>query len=452
MKTPNYLSSRIGRLTALFFLFMAKGIPWGFASATLVKIMSEQGVGEEEIALFFSTLMWPWAFKWLFGPILDLFYIKRLGKRRTWLLFGQVVMAVTLVGVSRIDFAVHLKLFTYVMLVHTCFAALHGVVIGALACDVVEENDRGLANGIMSAGAYIGPMVGGSGVLFLLDQKLVSLEASYYWVSLCVLAVTACVTLFIGEKPEPEETPSQGTATERFRREIADYLRTAVRSFLESKPALFGVFFTALPAGAYAFAMSFGTTITEKAIHMSKTEFAIYTAVQSVVPAAFCLIGGWLSDRFGRRKVMALSVVGVALPTLYFAYVLHSLGIVQLDGAANRLTESQMFRLDLIYWGVSIVYVAVQAIGYAVQSAIWMDVTNPAVAATQFTAYSALFNFTRSYYAIVVGSATVKFGCPRMLVFDALFGMLCLIPLFFMTKAKEGSEPVMRSLEADAEA
>ena len=96
LNLPNLLATRFGRLTALFFLYASKGIPYGFTSLAIVNEMSTQGLSKEVIGWYFSSLTWPWAIKWMFGPAVDLFYSKRLGHRRTWLLLTQVVMAATL--------------------------------------------------------------------------------------------------------------------------------------------------------------------------------------------------------------------------------------------------------------------------------------------------------------------------------------------------------------------
>ena len=40
----------------------------------------------------------PFAFKWLGGPLVDAFTIPRFGRRRPWIVFAQLMMALTLAG------------------------------------------------------------------------------------------------------------------------------------------------------------------------------------------------------------------------------------------------------------------------------------------------------------------------------------------------------------------
>jgi PAT family beta-lactamase induction signal transducer AmpG len=79
-----------------------------------------------------------------------------------------------------------------------------------------------------------------------------------------------------------------------------------------------------------------------------------------------------------------------------------------------------------------IAYAIFQGLMYGVGTAIYMDVTTPAVAATQFTAYMALCNVVYSYSANWQGHAVVRWGYPTTLLLDASFGLVSLLLLPFM--------------------
>jgi predicted MFS family arabinose efflux permease len=68
---------------------------------------------------------------------------------------------------------------------------------------------------------------------------------------------------------------------------------------------------------------------------------------------------------------------------------------------------------------------------YGTRTALFMDVTTPAVAATQFTAYMALLNFAIQYSARWQGLALERWGYPTTLLIDATIGLvsLTLLPL-----------------------
>ena len=71
---------------------------------------------------------------------------------------------------------------------------------------------------------------------------------------------------------------------------------------------------------------------------------------------------------------------------------------------------------------------------YGARTALYMDVSNPAVAATQFTAYMAMLNVVIAYSAAWQGHAVEQWGYPITLTVDAAAGMICLALLPFVRK------------------
>ncbi|HVQ06342.1 MAG TPA: hypothetical protein VMT14_22615, partial [Burkholderiaceae bacterium] len=96
MRLPNLLASPRGRLAAFFFLYITEGIPLGFAATAVATQLRRQDVGPAEIGAFVGSFYLPWAFKWAFGPFIDVFASERLGRRRGWIIVTQVLMALTL--------------------------------------------------------------------------------------------------------------------------------------------------------------------------------------------------------------------------------------------------------------------------------------------------------------------------------------------------------------------
>jgi len=74
---------------------------------------------------------------------------------------------------------------------------------------------------------------------------------------------------------------------------------------------------------------------------------------------------------------------------------------------------------------------------YGTRTALFMDIANPEVAATQFTAYMAVLNFVIWYSATWQGLAIEKWGYPVTLSLDAAAGLLCLVPLALMGGKRE---------------
>jgi PAT family beta-lactamase induction signal transducer AmpG len=73
-----------------------------------------------------------------------------------------------------------------------------------------------------------------------------------------------------------------------------------------------------------------------------------------------------------------------------------------------------------------------------------MDLCNPAIGATQFTAYMSLMNLAMAYSALWQGFAAAQWGYPTTLALDAIGGCLCLAVLPLMkptTVSRQSSAP-----------
>ncbi len=79
-----------------------------------------------------------------------------------------------------------------------------------------------------------------------------------------------------------------------------------------------------------------------------------------------------------------------------------------------------------------ILYSFANGLMYGARAALFMDISNPRVAATQFTAYMALLNLGIAISARWQGWAVERVGYPLTLVIDAGVGLLCLVFLGLM--------------------
>src|ERR1700754_4909965 len=181
MRLPSLFNSTRGRMAAFFLLYMTEGIPLGFAATAVATQLRRQNVGPAEIGAFVGSFYLPWAFKWAFGPVIDVFASDRLGRRRGWIIGTQIMMAVTLLSTVLLTLPQQLGLFTIILLVHNTFCAMQDVAIDALAVNTLQEQERGLANGLMFGGASIGQLVGGSGVLFL--TSVTGFQSTFFFVA-----------------------------------------------------------------------------------------------------------------------------------------------------------------------------------------------------------------------------------------------------------------------------
>lgn len=421
------LATKRGRLLTFFLLYVTEGIPLGFNAVALAALMRRQGLGPEAIGTFVATLYLPWSWKWLAGPIVDLVRIPRWGHRRAWIVGCQTMMAVSLLIAAGIDFATHLALFTAVILVHNAFAATMDVAIDALACTTLPAEERGTANGLMFAGAYVGNALGGSGVLFLMPY--VPITAGFLIVVALILTVTVGIALRV---TEADSIAPESAVGKRFAVEAVRYFRSLLKSCFGTRAGFAGVIFAVLPAGAYGLGLALQSNLAVE-LGFDESQIGWLNLWSTVLAALGCICGGLLSDRFGRRRMLAIYVLLTALPTLWLAHRLDQYGWTmpqEIDPAARPSVPAA---LVAGLWIAACTYNFLQGLMYGTRTALFMDLARSEIAATQFTAYMSLMNLAMAYSAWWQGMSAEHYGYPFTLTLDAALGCLCCVPLAWMT-------------------
>ncbi|EAN30993.2 Acetyl-coenzyme A transporter 1 family protein [Theileria parva strain Muguga] len=83
----------IGSIFLLVLLYILQGIPIGIQNT--IPIMLNNRVSYSKIAIL-SLVTFPFSIKLLWAPILDFFYIKKIGKRKSWIVPVQVICGLLL--------------------------------------------------------------------------------------------------------------------------------------------------------------------------------------------------------------------------------------------------------------------------------------------------------------------------------------------------------------------
>ncbi len=426
------LQSRAGRLATFSLLYLSEGIPFGFSAIALVTFLRKGGVGLAEIGFFTAWLYGPWSFKWAWAPLVDLIRIERFGARRAWIAAAQTMMILTLGLVLVINPGTNLFLLTLLIAIHNVFAATQDVAIDALAVSVLPEHERGTANGFMFGASYLGQAVGGSGALYLAGA--VGFDWSYALVLGALAMILVFVTLRIDEPrmAVEEAVRRTGNLLADFAARIAVFLHDLRDGLFRSGrgPAL-GVLFALLPPGTVALGLALGSTM-QVDLGMTEAQIANLTLFTTVVAALGCVAGGWISDRLGHRRMLAVWYALTAIPTFYLA---------------GQFTGPGMEGITLgKSYAVAITYNVTSGLVAGTNLALFMGLTSIRVAATQFTGYMAMRNVVYAYSAGWQGQFAAVHGYASVLLIEIilLIGPLALLP--FLTpstrQVEEGEGPI----------
>ena len=192
-------------LSVVEVLYLAHALPLYFYNVALPAILRHQGVDLRWIGML-SLLYIPWAFKFFWAPLIDRFYFKKLGKRKTWLLFTQIALVIGVVALALTQFDYGLGVFVIVGLWISTFAATQDIAIDGYTVETFSESEYRLGSMAQSIGVALGSMVGGAATLWLYQL--------YGWqtalISLAAMTALTMLAIFqIKEKSSTEKISKQ---------------------------------------------------------------------------------------------------------------------------------------------------------------------------------------------------------------------------------------------------
>lgn len=151
------LSSRRLRLTIFGVLYAAQGIPDAMVLIVFPGFLAAHGASASVIGAFLATAMLPNAVKLLVGPLVDRVAWLPMGRRKPWLMFGQIGIAASFAMLSQLDDPVQqIGLFTAGAFAITLSTVFQDVATDATAMDLLPPDEQGRANSIMWGSKTLG--------------------------------------------------------------------------------------------------------------------------------------------------------------------------------------------------------------------------------------------------------------------------------------------------------
>ena len=199
------------RYGAFAGLYSAQGIPYGMFFVALPTWLASQGFTTAQVGAFSATVILPWTFKLIAGPVMDRFAFLAMGRRRPWVIAAQIGILIGALGLATSP-AEYGWILVWGFLIN-CFAAWQDVAVDGMAIDVLPESERARANAFMFGGQAVGISASSAGGAWLLVNHGLSAAALVIAASVAVIAL---IPLLLRERPGERLFPwSPGDALAR---------------------------------------------------------------------------------------------------------------------------------------------------------------------------------------------------------------------------------------------
>ncbi len=294
---------KLGILWALYFV---EGLPYGFQITALPVYLRTAGVSLTGIGLAYALSL-PWMLKVLWAPLVDRFGSPRLGRRRSWILPLQVLLAATCAAAALATPDGHLAAVLLLVFLMNLFAATLDIAVDGLAVDLLEPSELGHGNIAQVVGYKVGMLTGGG--LLVWASGWIGWQGLFVAMGGLVAAVLA-ITLAYRERPAPGHAdPVSPTVHAR----LADVLALLGRSLRSGNPVWLLVFIGTYKLGETMAERMFPPFLVDAGFAREQIGLIVGTwGLLFSIAGSFA--GGLLATRLPLLRAVALTAVLRALP------------------------------------------------------------------------------------------------------------------------------------------
>jgi len=363
------------------FTGFSSGLPLFILYQLVPGWLRSEGVSLTEIGLF-SLIGIPYVWKFIWSPFMDRYSLPLLGRRRSWMLFTQIFLLLSIACFGFVDPVVDIWSVAYLAAAVAFFSASQDIVLDAYRRELLPDNELGLGNSIHVQAYRLSGLVPGSLAFILADH--ISWQSVFLIVAVFMF-VGIFLTLSIKEINQQIAAPK--TLREAVILPFKDFIN---RKGL--KPALEILVFLFL----YKLGDSMATALQTPFfidLGFSKTEIGVVAKTASLIAMTVGLaVGGIVMIKLSINRALWIFGVVQIVSILGFA------ALAEIGHNSYALAIAMGFE----YLGVGL--------GTAAFTAFIAKTTNPAFAATQFALFTALTALPRTFANATTGVIVEQIG------------------------------------------
>ncbi|NJN11720.1 MAG: MFS transporter [Richelia sp. RM2_1_2] len=382
----------LSKLILLAALYTAQFIPTTFFIQTVPVFMRQQNMSLDAIG-FLSFLILPSALKFLWSPFIDRYSLPKLGHYRGWIICFQLLLAFVTFGCAFIDIQENFSTLIVCIFCAFLFSSSQDIATDALAVNLLEPHERGIGNAIQSGGNIFGAIIGGGGVLILLDR--IGWKYSLIIMSLTMLLTLIPIILY------QEQFNCKPKKSSFFKSYFQPFIK-----FLSRPKILPWLLVLLLYMGGE---MMSGTMLRPLFVDrgLSLSDIGLMLGIVSYSARIFsALIAGVLITKLGRIRCLILFGFAASIATLLY--------IIPANGVSN---------IPVLY-AVTITVNALQGMAYTALLSAMMDKCDRDTAATDYTLQVSVVYIGGIAASILSGKITTSTGYTFMFTISAAVSLL----------------------------
>ena len=378
------------RVGAVVLQSFSSGLPLGLIWIALPAWLKYRGVDIKTIGLF-TLAQAPWTFKFLWAPLMDRYRLPFLGRKRSWMLFFQVLL---LVGIAALAFEGANPRVAVVAAVATFIAfcsASQDIAIDGYAVEVLQKDELGVAVGGRVA-LYRAAMLVAGGVAIALGN---SLGWTRVFLGLALLYVPLMAVVIAS--PEP---PASIRPPVTLRDAVFDPFVSLFRKPRATAIILFILLYKLGDNMATALVRPF---LIEKRFSPADVGLATLT-IGLVFIIAGTVIGAALTKKIGVGR--ALWIFGVLQAVACLGYV----AVDRMAVAAPAANAAQPIAIRLVMYAATALETGCQGLATGALDVFLIRLTQKRFSATQYALFASVFALGRTLAGAPAGILVDSLG------------------------------------------
>ncbi len=421
------------RVIGMSFLGFSAGLPFLLVFSTLSAWLRDSGLALSTIG-FFSWIGITYSIKVFWAPVVDrapIFILTdRMGKRRSWMLSAQLLIALGLAGMALSDPQSQLQQLALFALLVAFGSATQDITIDAYRIEAVDKLLQGAMAASYVFGYRVALLVAGAGAFYIAAAE--TWQYAYFSMA-CLMGIGMITTLIIAEPAHPASESAGQLETElahklgldkdggRIARLAAWFTGAVISPFVEffKRNGLLALLILLLIGTFRLSDITMGVMANPFYLDLgfSKIEIANVTKVfgffMTILGAG---LGGLFVLRYGIYKPLLLGAILVPITNLFFVWL--------------AVSDPDLVNLAIV------ISVDNLSGGFATSAfiAYLSSLTNTTYTATQYALFSSLMTLPAKIIGGFSGIVVEAAGYAYFFLYAGLLGAPALLLIIYLMK------------------
>jgi len=339
----------------------------------------------------------PWIIKFLWSGIIDRF---SQIQKKIFILIGGSLGTLCFFTLFFINPSVTLLLFTFIFFMSHVFISFFDSAADIWAIEISTKEERGKINAAMQAGLWIGG--GTSAILFSSIARIYDYPIVFPIAGIIILIISLFPLIIKEEKT----TIKQKKITPLLIKEFKDKIIQKMSMYASLISISSGILTITIPL------------YLRNILDLDVAQVGTMAAIVPLMIVPGNIIGGHMADKNGRKQTIIIFILMKIIFTIFLIF-------------------SYNWWLLIIIYGIVLL---VDGGFTSAQGALFMDLTNPKVGATQFSLFSGFMGLGDVGGRMIAGLLIVLVGFTNLFI---LSGLILIPPLILLSFIKIRNEHII---------